>query len=113
MEDEYDQIKVIERFFIKRVISEIYNNNNIFGYVSDFSDNNDVIVDIEVFEFVVLQRSVLINLLSQFFGLIVGGLESGKCDDIVDVDILKVVVLERSILDDLRNQFFSLLVREL
>lgn len=46
MEDEHEPIK--EKPSIKRVTSEIYNNNNTSGYVSDSSEN-DVIVDTEVF----------------------------------------------------------------
>nr|XP_058968888.1 uncharacterized protein LOC131795325 [Pocillopora verrucosa] len=112
MEDEHEQIKVTEKPSIKRVTSEIYNNNNTSGYVSDSSDNNDVIVDTEVSESVASQRSVLTNLSSQFSGLTAGGSESGKRDDIVDADISKAAVPERSILDDLRNQLFSLPARE-
>ena len=48
MEDEHEPIKAIEKPSINRVTSEIYNNNNTSGYVSDSSEN-DVIVDTEVF----------------------------------------------------------------
>lgn len=96
MEDEHEPIK--EKPSIKRVTSEIYNNNNTSGYVSDSSEN-DVIVDTEVSESVASQRSVLNNSSNQFSGLTAGGSTSGKCDDTIDADISKPAVPERSNLE--------------
>ena len=111
MEDEHEPIKAIEKPSIKRVTSEIYNNNNTSGYVSDSSEN-DVIVDTEVSESVASQRSVLNNSSNQFSGLTAGGSTSGKCDDTIDADISKPAVPERSNLENLWSQLSSLTTSE-
>lgn len=111
MEDEHEPIKAIEKPSIKRVTSEIYNNNNTSGYVSDSSEN-DVIVDTEVSESVASQRSVLNNSSNQFSGLTAGGSTSGKCDDTIDADISKPAVPERSDLENLWSQLSSLTTSE-
>lgn len=111
MEDEHEPIKAIEKPSIKRVTSEIYNNNNTSGYVSDSSEN-DVIVDTEVSESVASQRSVLNNSSNQFSGLTAGGSTSGKCDETIDADISKPAVPERSDLENLWSQLSSLTTSE-
>lgn len=111
MEDEHEPIKAIEKPSIKRVTSEIYNNNNTSGYVSDSSEN-DVIVDTEVSESVASQRSVLNNSSNQFSGLTAGGSTSGKCDETIDADISKPAVPERNDLENLWSQLSSLTTSE-
>lgn len=107
MEDEREQIKIVEKPSIKRVTSEIYNNNNTSGYVSDSSEN-DVVIDTEVSEIVAPQGSIWDNLSNQLSDLAAGESTSGECDDIIDADFSKLEASEGSSLDDLRNQLSGL-----
>ncbi|PFX23802.1 Serine/threonine-protein kinase [Stylophora pistillata] len=107
MEDEREQIKIVEKPSIKRVTSEIYNNNNTSGYVSDSSES-DVVIDKEVSEIAASQGSIWDNLSNQLSDLAAGESTSGECDDIIDADFSKLEASEGSSLDDLRNQLSGL-----